>query len=677
MDMFRGRLVLLFLIVLLISIPVKGITLHENFDETDEDLYALVEFLADTKVLCEESLENSLKSNCSISFDELIDLSYSQEYLDLSIEKSDELKNKLSYSSDILDDLKDKAGSYQYLKDFLYPIQALSINVSYFVENHHNVVNNFSIIVDFIKDIGNDSNLLLSLVDAHSSITLCRNNLNSIILNLDVMNQSFSTGILRDLITDLSQILDKYESYLDSLIGFLAVDEPTLLLFVDNEIVYLGEDVQVFGYFIADKFFIKNQTINVYWDEYETNTTLTKEFGRYDTLLPIALDVNPGIYNLTGSTVYENNVYYSEKVLITIKKIPAKITLSVPKNDYYLDENISFTGRLVDYQNRGIAAEVLLNVSDSIFLILSDENGNFAYTFDNNLSFGVYSAFAIFNPGSIYGKTQSNTVIIKINTPTVLTLNITGSTFDIGEEIELNGRLTSDIDNSPLDNKTITIYLNDKKISDTKTNDQGLFFYIIETDDLQSGSYTIFSAYISEDLEWRSSSSRIINIQINSVSVSQNLILYLALIIIILISIFIILFFRKKQLNKHKNKKHPKEFYFADKLDIPQVSSEKVDIGDFSINVNSLNQSDFDYRESIISQYQILLRYLSERGMVFNSGITHLDVKNRMIKEGFSKRAINVVTKNFEYAMYSQFPISKKQDTTIIKKINNKFCFFI
>jgi len=43
-------------LIILISFPVQGIPPHENFEEADEDLYSIIAFLADIKLLCEESI---------------------------------------------------------------------------------------------------------------------------------------------------------------------------------------------------------------------------------------------------------------------------------------------------------------------------------------------------------------------------------------------------------------------------------------------------------------------------------------------------------------------------------------------------------------------------------------------------------------------------------------------
>jgi len=134
---------------LLFSYPVFGIPPHVDFDEADRDLYSIVSFLDDTKILCEKTLEYSILSNCTINFDKGINLFYSKEYQEFTLEKTFELSEKLSFSADIIENIKDKASSYIYLKDFLLILKYLGEEVTEFSYFHNNIIINLRIIVDF------------------------------------------------------------------------------------------------------------------------------------------------------------------------------------------------------------------------------------------------------------------------------------------------------------------------------------------------------------------------------------------------------------------------------------------------------------------------------------------------------------------------------------------------
>ena len=77
----------------------------------------------DTKKISEEILTFSLAVNCTINFVDEIQFIYSNESLQTSLKKSDDLLDKITYSSDIINKIKDKASSYYHLKDFLINIK--------------------------------------------------------------------------------------------------------------------------------------------------------------------------------------------------------------------------------------------------------------------------------------------------------------------------------------------------------------------------------------------------------------------------------------------------------------------------------------------------------------------------------------------------------------------------
>ena len=203
-------LILIFLISL-ISFPVQGIPPHENFGEADENLYSIIAFLADIKLLCEESLEYALSVNCSITFNQTIDIDYSQNSLNLSIEKSEELDDKLSYSYGTLNKIESEVGSYHYLKDTLLPLNTLGLSISNFTAYHGKILANLTKAVDFItKGEINETNTLLALSGALSATEHCKKNVNNVEINLDDIDQNFSMANLDGAVSKLYQLLDTY-----------------------------------------------------------------------------------------------------------------------------------------------------------------------------------------------------------------------------------------------------------------------------------------------------------------------------------------------------------------------------------------------------------------------------------------------------------------------------------
>lgn len=465
--------------------------------------------------------------------------------------------------------------------------------------------------------------------------------------------------------------MDRYDNYLNLLVNVLTINETKLFLYVDTDQVYYGEDLHAFGYIVADKAYAVNQTVNICWDDKVINTNFTDKYGRYDFVIPVCLDQKPGFYNLSTSTVYNNTIYNSSMILIIVKKIPTNITLLVPKNNYYLNETIIFSGRLVDYKNRGITANLSLDFAGFNISLISDEKGNFTYFFNHALSFGTYSAVASFGPYIIYEKCCSKPIVFNVNTPTFLTLNISkNNDYYVGDKLNLHGCLTNSIDGSSLANKTIEIFLNNKKIGVTETNHQGFYSYRYNTDELGRGKYKIYAGFVSDDHVWRSCNSNVVELHLQEDFIQQFLqdLLVIAVIIFLTIALFI---YRVKIINFFK-KETPSVMYTSSQAPVVtpyKLDKTRVDFNEFTIDTSSKTYEKDAFRKAIISKYESLISFLSNHGMIINSGVTHLDMRKKMLKEGFSKKATNIVTNAFEYAMYSQYNIDEKDVTLFNKNI--------
>ena len=650
-----------------ISFPVLAIPPHENFQETDEDLYAIVEFLTDTKMLCEESLEHSLMGNCTIDFNQTVEILYSQDSLDSSLEKSKELEDKLSYSSDVLGRIKDKAGSYDYLKDFLLPIKDLGFNVSFFVEDHSKIIDNLSTIVGFIASGGNETQAMQSLADARSLVYLSRSTLQKIESNIEGINGSFSTADLKTLVLKLNQMLGTYDTYLATLLNLLHSDEPFLYIYVIESDVYIGEDVQVYGFFMADRNFVASHSVDVYLEDDVINRTYTDVDGRFECIIPMSLDYNPTSYNVSATSAYNSTVYYSNVILVTVHKIPTNLTFSVPKIHFYLNESIHFSGRLFDYKNRSISADISLHFAGLDISLKSGGDGSFNYVFNETLSFGKYSAFVSFNSEQVYKACKSKIVNISIDTPTVLTIFSSNDEIFIGEEIKLNGRLTSKIDNSPLSDKTIEIFLDKKNIGSANINNTGFYNFTYSTETLREGTHSIYSTFNSDDVEWRSTSSNVIKINL-----LRNILQHFDFATIVIIAGFIIttsfaFYFRKRIIDFLKTRKASAELAASRSANSYSSLSKKYlfDKKEFATKASMDKKEDF--KDTIISRYRLLLRFLSSKGVTLTPNHTHLEIRDKMIKRNLPKKAIDNVTQTFELAMYSLYPISK-EDVTLFDK---------
>lgn len=343
---------------------------------------------------------------------------------------------------------------------------------------------------------------------------------------------------------------------------------------------------------------------------------------------------------------------------MTVLKIPTSVTLVVPKTHYYLNESILFTGRLADYKNRSLSAPILLRFAGENISLHSDDQGNFSYLCTQTLAFGRYSASAIFTPGSVYKENRSLTVNISIDTPTILTFSVSKTNLSIGDAIQCTGRLTSKIDGSALENKTINVFINTNKIGFAMTDANGYYRFTYGTQTLrQNDIYQMYAMFDSTDAQWMSATSEKITVKV----VPGLPVLNIAVAVIVALSVSLVLFLLRK-----KHAPAPTKKGNLTNLSIPASLSQEVpktcmNIQEFFADTSTKGKDAF--KTAVISRYRSLLTFLSMQGLVLLPSYTHLDIRRTMLSEGFPNIETEIVTETFERALYSPYPLSEQEVT--------------
>jgi len=637
---------------------------HKNFQETDEDLYAILSFLADTKLLCEQALMASYFANCTIFCNETILISYSQDYDNTSLETAEYLQEKLSYSSIVFEQIKNKAGSYEHLKDFLLPVKKLGSNVTSVVMSHHDIILYFHTLVDSINTGSSNGTLIFTLLSAtQNAISRCRSDVLAVETHLDNISPFFSIDTFEQVIPSFYLLLDRYESYLHSLVGFFPAKEPVLFLSIDDTEVYLGEDFHASGYFIGETGFVADQTITLLFDAIVTNTTKTNNIGRFDFSSHASLDYRPASYNLTAITIYNDTLFTSNIVVVSIHKIPTTLLLSAPKNQYKPSELISFSGQLITYSNEGIKDSIILHFAGENVSLLTNDTGHFTYEFPKSLFFGEHTVFATFTPETVYEPCKSQVLKIYVNTPTYLTISTNTTNVDVGEPVNIWGTLYDNLSNNSISNKTILVFFNGQNIGTTITNQTGCYTYNFLTADFQQGTYSLYTHFLSDEQQWRSSTSDTLHVVLIPGVFEQRLIIMLAIITFICILVFY--FIKKSSVLEKKKQK-----YTQQTPPLPFFSSSYVEKHSFTKSPRlwgvSLDPAE-TFKQRIVKQYRLLIRFLSSKGFNIRPNHTHLDIQRNLIGTGSSKKAVDMITSQFERARYSLHP-AQKEDIIVIDK---------
>jgi len=646
---------------------------HENFSDADEDLFSIISFLSDSIDLCELSLFSSYSSNCTVLFDEDIDISYDEYQLNVSIEKSKELKQKLRYSKDVLDKLKNNASSYLYLKDFLLPIKYLADNATQIVRNHSILIDSFQNLTHIInsKTVG-DTSFISNLTNAYNALSSCLKGLDSISFHLEDISSFFSIESLENIFFDFQGLLLKYESYIDIFGDFFSASDYSLILFVEKTDVYLGESIPIYGFFISESGFVSNHEIFLMFDNLTVNSTKTDHIGRYESILQTSVNDEPDTYSVAAFSFFNGSRYDSNIVLVTLHRIPTRLVLNLSKNNFEKNESIIFSGRLSTYNNIGIQGSVQLSIHEYNQFVFTDSSGNFTCSVINNFSYGEYSAFAIYVPKNIYEPCISGMVMFYVNIPTKLSINVDNKNLTVGDTVNVRGKLYNSISSDPIVGKPVKLFLNNRFIESVITNESGYYLFSLRLDDVDSGEIQIYTRYVSDDVQWRSCNSQIIDLYVSYglFELIGGFIPMLAVIIILIISVivfFIIINRNRISSIVRLHRKDPNRSSFS-----LSFISKYIGKKPYSSKTNiSLNDAYIDpsivLKQKIINKYRLLLRYLSSHGLRFSPSATHLDIQRKLNEKGLEEEVVDFVTNTFEYTRYSK-QAPKEDDADVFDK---------
>ncbi len=639
------------------ALVVSGVPSHVYFDTAEEDISSIVSFLSDTKQAAEACLQSSILVNYSIVFDEDLDVRYSSDDLMRSSEHAVALKQQLSYSSDVLDELEDAVSSYQYVKDVLKPLRSLGANISDFVVCHEQIVENFSDVVVHINQHNTSSEIIGSLVAVQSLLVDAKRDLAGARVHVAQLDQHFSTETLLDFFTTLSVLLDRYTGYVDALLAYVDAVESGLFLSVKDTSLYLDEMVAVYGYFFSQGGFVSNQSVELFWNDMVVLNLTTDEQGRYAGNITFSVDQPPGIFRVQSRTVYADVEYLSDEIELTVALAPSHLSLSVDRRHYYLNETIGFFGRLTDYNGQGISDSVVLSVFDDFLPLETDIYGYFSYAHSDFLSFGRYQASVSFSPAAVYQPCRSEMVTFSVDTPTVLSLVLEKDQYTIGETITLSGFLRSGVHSSALANRSVTLFFNHKPVGMATTDENGRYQLLLQTDQQETGLYRVSARFQSEEYMWRSSRSDtyslVLVMSFFDILVGHSLLLATAAMLGLLIFFVVIYHTRIRAL-----------FFKTKKASVPQTQmdvrstsktaplAEKHSVHtlyDSSVATGENNAGN----EAILSRYQSLLRALSAVGLLFQPVHTHRDIHTIMIHQGIPAHLSEKIRDLFEVARYA------------------------
>ncbi len=649
---------------------------HENFEEAEKNLEILLSLLEDSKVLSEETLSY------------LVNMEYSPENMSIVMAKANEFHELLEGAEILLEEMKGEATSYEYLEEYLTSFQNLDFNTTSLILFYSHLKENLTIAEDYFNDTGSSNitadDAFESLNNTEINAEQVKDKMEDIENNTNEINEKgFSTITLDELIIESKQLIGSEENTTKELAELFTVIPNYLSIYADMPDIALGDELIIYGYFFAEGIHIPGQNITVFIDNQMLGKVLTNSTGRYEFKKYIPLHHTLGKFEIYTSTIYNDSLYESDRIHITVGRTPIKLTLLTPYPAYSPKQPIPFFGRLVDYRGKGLADENITLYFDNplgntpyfynitITNIFTDIEGNYSFKLKTTeIPIGIYVARAKFKSNDVYIGRFSKKVNVTINIPTNLALSILETVVFEGENITFFGQLIDELDNILLSDMTIEIYIEDEKVGEVVTNNLGQYKYVYSTSGMAVGNYNVHSEFNPIEVKWRKAKSDILEVEIKEPEVPttqskslfekiyDNLLLIVLLILVFLLSV--VLYARKKRpVPDSVHQIRPLRKKLVTKSYPEGAITEKLlkETEDLDNKLKVLKETK-SLRETIIIGYHTLLSILEKNKVLrVKPSYTHLDIAQKLTDNGFPLTEIHSITTIFEKAMYSNHPI--------------------
>jgi len=343
----RGAISIFLLVIILLSGNVFAqIPSHKQFSTAQEDYFALISFLHDSKAACDSLLNTSYAARVTILFYPNISLFFDEEKQQDSLVLADKLLKKMDYPLTVLDTIDESVESRTVLEEILIPLKQISQRIIHLAYNHSTVLDLFySLYIFTTSEEANDEDIMSNFTMIHQNLTQMKDHLSTLQGLLPQITDYFSTEYLEQKIQDFFLLLDDYEEYLNNFLSFISIDEPKLVLYTNKNKYFLTEKIIFSGYFIDPSGVVTNQSITIFKDDELLNITETNDYGRFTTIFETTSE-EAKQYTFFAETKYQGVTYSSQLIFIDLLLMPTKLYLSIPKQHFRPNETITLEGRL-------------------------------------------------------------------------------------------------------------------------------------------------------------------------------------------------------------------------------------------------------------------------------------------------------------------------------------------
>jgi len=666
------------LLLLLAGLPARAAAEipHENFELANPDMTMTVAMFNSSVRASETALTLFYEQNVNDS----------NQYLDM-------IDRVLVPAGQLVEEIKNVAGSYENLSELLPPFDDL-----------YSGERSFSGLEEALLEIRNDVmslSQLENLSDAdlahaleeirivHSLIGSMNDTIDAMLVAADQITkltidsaQPFADNNLTPLIERLRDLLNMIIEQIDQIIrndvnwGDV---RSFLVLWVADANLYLDEDLVCGGYLFLNGSFSPNHQISIVMDNSTFTMLTTGTNGSFGFSYSIPMDAHwLGSHLIVArtQTPYEN--MSSDETMITISRIPTTLTISASRTLLALNQSTSISVVLKNAKGFPIPdTEIILLRDAEPTALRTDAGGMTNFTWQaQEMGFGAHHVSASY-PGILpYAPNQSADLVITVNIPTTIYLRMSTARLSEGQQIVGNGTLFANR-STPMEGQMITLFIDGVERGNATTDVDGIFTFTIPPRNLSKGAHELRAAFIHKEAIWRYSEATGRFIILSPTEAKHPLFpgwdtkitipylffgkyaYYTWLLVLLAVGVTIKTMLARKRSRAEEEMPGPSR---VRKLKPEPIPKKGLGIDYFALESGARPASPLDPNEMVVQYYNRLLGFLRrKRRVAIPDSMTHRELASFLQSIGYSRTHVQRVTDLFEKAMYSGSRISEDE----------------
>ena len=667
---------------------------HENYDLVGSNLNVVISLL-----------------NSTIHYSELALESMYDENMPLVDQNLTVVRGLLTPAEQILNRIRNIAGSYANLSLLLPPFVSLSSGMDTFSSMETSLLDVQAMLVSASQLAGLTGDQLLEAlrtIQRFNSLVFQMNrtiddmlaSANRIVALVVDGQRPFSENQLIPLIERLRDLLNRINAEMEVIIHEKipwTKTQPFLSLWLSAPRYYLGESMIGGGYLYLNGNFTSGYDVDILMDGGNLTTASTTAGGRYSFTHLIPLNSSwLGSHVVQAHSITPAGPLSSAPVAVQISLVPTSISLNVNTTEMSIDDQLRADVKLTDVREEPVPdarCHFVLDGSRADFT--TDSAGTHEGLWHSSVfGYGTHHIQAIYDGELPYASSSSLVVNFTVDIPTEITLMLFTDRIFINQYVIGNGTLVAN-GTAPMAGQRITLSIDGTMVANITTGVEGDFAFRLPAANLTFGGHTLKAELLFRDGIWRYSMDDL-GFSVHGLKTvkypffpffphwqrifSPDTITYLFigpnayffwLLILVLIGVTVVLQQRRSRRAGLITAAQSDVIETLDKP-VPEASSNLALAEGLSTELAKASEIPGTPNERVILYYRRLLRFLGKRwNVAFKSSMTHWEVARMLRSLGFPWIPVEKATVLFELALYSGHELTDEDSVQMSNALTN------